>query len=98
MRINPPQPSLGAFEETRETEPALDGVAGRTAWEPVIGVSPAGAASCFQCFCLMLGARLGSVRDNRSHSGGLPRRVLLSLWPDQAAGATGQDQDVFLLT
>lgn len=39
MRINHPKPSSGAFEETRETEPALCGVARRTAWELVIGVS-----------------------------------------------------------
>lgn len=39
MRINHPKPSLGAFEETQETEPALGGVAGRTAWELAIGVA-----------------------------------------------------------
>lgn len=50
VRINHPKPSSGAFEETQETEPALCGVARRTAWELVIGVSRLGLQAVSSAF------------------------------------------------
>lgn len=99
MRRNCPQPSSGAFEETRERKPALVGWLGlgrRTAWALVIGVSLGlRAVSSAFVWCWEQAPQCEGQSEPFQLAAAW---ALLSLQLDLPPGATRQDGDVFLLT